>query len=49
MKLLLDANLSPGLVDSLGGAGYRCVHVAAVGLLTAPDDVIFDWLQKRAV
>ncbi len=42
MRLLLDANLSPRIVDALCDAGYESVHVADLGLLTASDDQIFD-------
>ena len=42
MKLLLDANLSPTLVDVLTGAGYHVVHVRSLGLLDATDSEIFD-------
>ncbi len=41
-RLLLDANLSPTLVEPLISAGYEAVHVTALGLLTASDDTIFD-------
>lgn len=42
MKLLLDANLSPRIVEPLRAAGFDAVHVADVGLVTATDDEIFD-------
>ncbi len=42
MRFLLDANLSPRLVETLGTAGYRARHVADLGLLNASDDTIFD-------
>ena len=42
MRFLLDANLSPRLVDRLTAAGYDVAHVAHVGLLTALDSMIFD-------
>lgn len=42
MNLLLDANLSPKLLDQLRAAGYTAQHVAEVGLLTASDAEVFD-------
>jgi len=40
VRLLVDANLSPKVAAQLTGAGFEAVHVADVGLLTAPDDAI---------
>lgn len=42
MRFLLDANLSPRLVESLTQAGYQVRHVADVGLVAADDAQIFD-------
>lgn len=42
MRLLLDANLSPRIAESLSAAGFDAVHVADLGLVTATDDEIFD-------
>lgn len=42
MKLLLDANLSPALVEPLAAAGHEVVHVTDLGLLMATDEIIFD-------
>lgn len=42
MKLLLDANLSPALVEQLGRAGHTAVHVADLDMLAATDDAILD-------
>lgn len=42
MKLLIDANLSPKILEPLRQAGYAVQHVADVGLLTASDEEIFD-------
>ena len=42
MKLLLDANLSPRLLEPLSAAGYDVSHVADLGLLHATDSAIFD-------
>ncbi|WP_026820603.1 DUF5615 family PIN-like protein [Arthrobacter castelli] len=43
MRLLLDANLSPKLVEPLTIAGYEAIHVLDVGLLRAKDDAIFKY------
>jgi predicted nuclease of predicted toxin-antitoxin system len=43
MNLLLDANLSPRLLEPLRAAGYTVEHVVEVGLLTASDAAIFDY------
>lgn len=43
MKFLLDANLSPRLVGTLGDAGFATIHVADVGLADADDQTIFDF------
>lgn len=40
MRLLLDANLSPALVEPLVGAGYEVSHVGDLELLAASDDDI---------
>jgi len=42
MKLLIDANLSPKIVDALSQAGYDAEHVVDLGLVSASDEVIFD-------
>lgn len=42
MRFLLDANLSPGLVEQLEQAGHTAVHVAALDMLAATDDAILD-------
>jgi predicted nuclease of predicted toxin-antitoxin system len=41
MKLLLDANLSPKLVDRLRDAGYEVRNVTDLDTLTASDEAIF--------
>ena len=40
MRLLLDANLSPEVARLLHEAGNDTVHVADIGLLSAPDPEI---------
>lgn len=42
MRFLLDANLSPRLVDALIAVGYAARHVDEIGLLGATDVQIFD-------
>jgi predicted nuclease of predicted toxin-antitoxin system len=37
VKLLLDANLSPEVARILKEAGHDAIHVADIGLLSAPD------------
>ena len=41
MRFLLDANLSPRLIEGLTSAGYSVRHVDGIGLLGATDEVIF--------
>jgi hypothetical protein len=40
MRLLLDNNLSPRLVELLGAAGWDVVHVGALGLRAASDKIV---------
>lgn len=50
MRLVLDANLSPSVVEALREAGYEASHVGDHGLLSATDEAIFDWADEhRAV
>jgi predicted nuclease of predicted toxin-antitoxin system len=42
MRLLLDADLSPRLLDPLRAAGFDIAHVAELRLLTASDRTILD-------
>ena len=42
MRFVLDANLSPGIVRSLTGAGYEAVHVVDLGMLAASDTEILE-------
>lgn len=41
MRLLVDANLSPRVAARLRGEGHDAVHVTEIGMLAAPDEVIF--------
>ena len=49
MRLLIDANLSPGAAVALGGAGLESVHVCDVGLLTAPGRSILGCAAANAL
>ena len=49
MRLLLDANLSPRLVESLSAAGFDAAHVADLDLVTATDDEIFDQAAEQGL
>ena len=49
MKLLLDANLSPRIVEPLRAAGYDAEHVADLGLVTATDGEIFDRAAEQGL
>jgi predicted nuclease of predicted toxin-antitoxin system len=40
MRLLLDNNLSPRLLELLGAAGWDVVHVGALGLRAASDKIV---------
>jgi predicted nuclease of predicted toxin-antitoxin system len=40
MRLLLDNNLSPRLVELLGSAGWDVVHVGTLGLRAASDKIV---------
>ena len=48
MRLLLDANLSPTLAEPLTQVGHETLHVAALALSTASDDLIFDRALQTA-
>jgi predicted nuclease of predicted toxin-antitoxin system len=40
MKILLDNNLSPRLADALVAHGWDAIHVGALGLAAATDEVV---------
>jgi predicted nuclease of predicted toxin-antitoxin system len=46
-SLLLDANLPPSLVGRLAAAGVAAVHVGAIGLGTASDELIAEQARAR--
>lgn len=47
MKLLLDQNLSPRIVDELGSAFHGTTHVREFALSRAPDQEIWDFARAR--
>lgn len=47
MKLLLDANLSPQVVDALRAHGHETLHVGDVDMLTATDETILEWAAEH--
>jgi len=47
VKLLLDANLSPEVARLLNQAGHDAIHVADIGLLSAPDPEILQAAAKE--
>ncbi|MBW0088430.1 DUF5615 family PIN-like protein [Pseudonocardia sp. KRD-184] len=42
MRLLLDNNLSPRLIDIMSTGGWDVVHVASMGLRAASDRVVLE-------
>lgn len=49
MRLLLDMNLSPILVDELGARGVEAIHWSTVGSANAADAAILDWSAREGV
>lgn len=47
MKLLLDANLSPQVVDVLRANGHEALHVGEADMLTATDETILEWAAEH--
>lgn len=47
MKLLVDQNLNPLLVDRLASAGHEVNHTTAVGLASASGPAIFEWCREN--
>ena len=47
MKLLIDMNLSPHLVERLAVAGHDAVHWSAVGDPRASDHEILEWARTH--
>ena len=47
MRLLLDNNLSPRLVDSLRDAGHDVEHVSDPGLQASPDDEVLRYASAH--
>lgn len=48
MKLLLDENLSPRLVERLNDLYPDCAHVREVGLERAPDETVWNYARANA-
>jgi len=48
VKLLLDENLSPRLVERLADLYPDCVHVREVGLERAPDHTVWSYARENA-
>jgi predicted nuclease of predicted toxin-antitoxin system len=44
MRFLVDANLSPRVATALSSEGFKSIHVGDVGLLTAADQAILDYV-----
>jgi predicted nuclease of predicted toxin-antitoxin system len=47
VKLLLDQNLSPWLIDELAGTGRSIAHVRQLGLAAATDDHVWDFARAN--
>ena len=47
MRLLVDANLSPALIEGLVEAGFEALHVGDVDLLTASDAAIIEYARSH--
>ena len=47
MKLLVDENLPPRLVDDLADLFPDSVHVGPLGLGSTPDALIWEYAQKH--
>jgi len=47
MKLLLDMNLSPSLVELLAQHGWSADHWSTIGLPTAKDREILEWAKDH--
>ena len=47
MKLLLDQNLSPRLVEQLSGLYPGIAHVQSVGLDRAPDEIVWNYAREN--
>ena len=48
MKLLLDHNLSPSLVERLADLYPDCAHVSRISLERAPDEVVWNYARENA-
>ncbi len=48
MKILIDMNLSPAWVETLGSNGHEAAHWSTVGDPRAPDSAILEWARSRS-
>ncbi len=47
MKLVIDMNLSPDLVNMLNNNGFEAIHWSTVGATNAPDKEITAWAKNN--
>lgn len=47
MRILVDQNLSPTLVDQLTSAGHDAEHTVTIGMERASDPAIFEWCRSN--
>jgi predicted nuclease of predicted toxin-antitoxin system len=47
VRILVDQNLNPSLVDQLTSAGHDAQHVGAIGMARASDPAIFEWCRSN--
>lgn len=47
MRLLLDMNLSPRLVDLFNDRGYDAIHWSEIGSRSADDSAIMKWARDQ--
>jgi predicted nuclease of predicted toxin-antitoxin system len=49
VRILVDAQLPPGLKSMLSGAGHQALHVIDVGLRDASDAMIWDYAVAQGM
>ena len=47
MKILIDMNMSPNLVNFLNNNGFEAIHWSIVGATNAPDREIIIWAREN--
>ena len=47
MKILIDMNLSPDLVNVLENDGFETIHWSSVGEINARDRDIMEWAKSN--